>query len=777
MHARHRSPGNGYNRSGSGTGMVLGSSRISPETSIRNHGGFYSSSPSDYRNFNRGGGGGGGFGRNPHAAHSHPKSFQQQPPPPPPPPPPAPPLPRKPDIFMEAGRLAAEYLVSQGLLPSTVLSSKWQNGSFKKQQQQQVGELWQQDTENLQLPQEGGGGGRTSALARLGNAVSDTGSGRRRFVFDDFNSVGFRNHAKGGGGGRRRAGNNNYRGYGSDWGQREYSRSGSFPDRPSRVSPDTEFVVDDDGENFSGQRDELQVSKDVGNNGLQKFGLNDLASKSEDAADSEYKLEKYQFLDDRSGSRPSSSGWEDSSNRTGEETGAIETEDVRGNGKVEDSSGIDKTEKQNEELSIQQHKAVESDPSGNTSTDLLTLCKFAKVPTRTRSSLTSKSPKVDPPPTAELENDSEEATIVAHGGSSGDVLMEETHDSGHLDPKIIKAQADRAAENVKELDTAYTMEQNGCLRSLSFSDRAFMCHSDQEPSQGQIGFGSCGPMVKERGEKRVLEEKDMQEATKKSRVLLPSTVIEADESFRLSNLNEKELSLREGGAMSNEKAMMDVYHDGGVANDSSYPKEASEHCVKYAQEKQLFPGSFKICDLNLMEVSDTHDNHDGDPIIIYPTLSEIKREAAPLDIDLSISNSNAAGENSRCPLPVDGKEIEVIDLENDSAPEDKNLSIAERKTETVYGGLEGFSNHTQNTGDIPDVQDGYGLMMELLGNDFPNCSSVPEDINSMHNGISLHNGEATLADDDSIYMSLGEIPLTFLRPWEQPPPQEYGKPF
>lgn len=32
-------------------------------------------------------------------------------------------------------------------------------------------------------------------------------------------------------------------------------------------------------------------------------------------------------------------------------------------------------------------------------------------------------------------------------------------------------------------------------------------------------------------------------------------------------------------------------------------------------------------------------------------------------------------------------------------------------------------------------------MMELLGNDFPNCSSVPEDINSMHNGISLHNGE------------------------------------
>ena len=81
-----------------------------------------------------------------------------------------------------------------------------------------------------------------------------------------------------------------------------------------------------------------------------------------------------------------------------------------------------------------------------------------------------------------------------------------------------------------------------------------------------------------------------------------------------------------------------------------------------------------------MEVSDTHENHDGDPIIIYPTLSETKRQAtqaSQVDIDLSISNSNVSGENSRC--PVDGKEIEVIDLENDSAQEDKNLSIAERK--------------------------------------------------------------------------------------------------
>lgn len=33
------------------------------------------------------------------------------------------------------------------------------------------------------------------------------------------------------------------------------------------------------------------------------------------------------------------------------------------------------------------------------------------------------------------------------------------------------------------------------------------------------------------------------------------------------------------------------------------------------------------------------------------------------------------------------------------------------------------------------------MISELLGSDFPNCSSVPEDMNSMHNDIGLHNGE------------------------------------
>ena len=64
----------------------------------------------------------------------------------------------------------------------------------------------------------------------------------------------------------------------------------------------------------------------------------------------------------------------------------------------------------------------------------------------------------------------------------------------------------------------------------------------------------------------------------------------------------------------------------------------------------------------------------------------------------------------------------------------------------MFAGLEGFSNHPQNATELHDVQDGgYGLMLsELLGSDFPNCSSVPGDMNSVHNEMGLHNGPVLL---------------------------------
>ncbi|XP_050367590.1 uncharacterized protein At4g26450 [Argentina anserina] len=730
MHARHRNPGNGYRSNSMGMDRI-GMGRISPETSLRGGRGYYNnnnnnSSEPPHRNnnaaFNR------GFGRS--------KSFQPPPPPPPPPQVPAPPR-KGGNILMDAGRMAAEYLVAQGLLPPSVLSGTWQ----KKQQAEFDGDQMRED-------------GRTSALSRLGNN-SEGGYRNRRFGVGGGGGVDeFSSNARNKG--RRR----NRGGYGSDtrpdWG-REYGRSGSFSDRHSRASSE------DDSN--SGRHEEQKVGRDVGNAWQQN------ARECEDAVDSETKSEK----EDMS-SKPSSSG-------TGGADGVAEVnvEPKKMNDvemKDKECGNNDGTEKKSdvEDLPVQ----VKAEAEG---TDLLKLCKFAKVPTRTRSALTTRGLKVDPLPSIQegstscgigLQVGGSSQYLVkdsTHDVSSGTPVLDNTHYASCVDTETPKVESRQSVGDLVELGSGFGIEQNKFARSQSLPDRAFIRENEQQLSQGPAGLRSFSFVVKDRGEKRASEDYDKQMEAKKPREWLPYA--ESDDCFQISNLSEKKASPLEDNTSPVEKVIVAVDHDSSMEDDPQFQKDGAEICVDYMQEKQLFPNSF---DLNLMEVNDAHEHRDNNLVINFSDVSGVKKEAAPVDIDLSMSNCNMSHESSR--RTVDVNEIEVIDLENDSIPEDKVFNDAERKTGTEFIPLDGFSNQPQCSSGMPDTQDGYGLMIsELLGNDFPACSSVPENLTPMPNDIGLPNAEGTLADDDSIYMALGEIPLTFMRPWEQPPPQEYEKPF
>jgi hypothetical protein len=107
-----------------------------------------------------------------------------------------------------------------------------------------------------------------------------------------------------------------------------------------------------------------------------------------------------------------------------------------------------------------------------------------------------------------------------------------------------------------------------------------------------------------------------------------------------------------------------------------FPRTGGEPGFKYAQEKQLFPSSFKIVDLNLMETSDMNDTHRSDPVLTHPSIMTIGKQAPQVDIDLSMSNSNISGEYTR--HMTDGKQVEIIDLENDTL-EDKDFDSSQRK--------------------------------------------------------------------------------------------------
>lgn len=288
---------------------------------------------------------------------------------------------------------------------------------------------------------------------------------------------------------------------------------------------------------------------------------------------------------------------------------------------------------------------------------------------------------------------------------------DKTQNSGEVD----KTQELNKEPKIEE-DEKYKFGHGVCTRSQSFPQRSSI--SEQESSEEHHGYARCSSDILSRGEKRSLHLNDNTEGSKKLK-------------------------------------------DWTSTNTQSQTDD-------YSEEKQLFPNSltsFKICDLNLMGGSEANENnHDSNKAIAFPAIGQTKQEPVTVDFDLSMNNTRRGS---------DGKEVEVIDLDCDSVQDDKDFNNSERREEAIFTDLESFPDSMQRVSDMP--QDGYGLMIsELLEADIPN-SSVSTGVNSMHNDISLQNEEGILGDDESIYMSLGEIPISFVPVWDNQPSQGYDK--
>ncbi|KAI3456733.1 hypothetical protein Pfo_013396 [Paulownia fortunei] len=726
MHAKHRNgPGNGYRSNAMGMGGVAAASRIPPEGAMRGHR-MYNS---EYRNYNRGGYGSGG----------HSKQFQ-----------PPLPLPQEADVFIEAGRLAAEYLVSKGVLPPNALSGKWQNDGLKNQ----VGNFQgfrPHEVEKIQIPADG----RASAHSRLGNAAIDVGPGRRRYS-DEYNSMGSRSSIRG----RKRTGS--FKNYGSEV-NRELGRSGSWAEK-IRASPGMEA----DSDASVGHHEEQPVGKD-GNGGIQNSSPGDITQEVDSEAHIESGLEKCNLVEDI-----------DANDSTLSHEKYVPSDADREPIKKSDEAEVVKEGRNDNDLQEKHDENKEVTDSvkedslvSEVHVDLVKHCKFVNVPTKARSSLTIKSSKGDQDPMNEGENISKRELLEGSGVHVIDVDIDNSagNASSHQSHEFKSLQSDVPTVE-KELDLTFTTRPGQCLGSGSFPERSV--YKEEQPDEGLSGFGSSNSMIMERGEKRAIDfNTDGREDFKKLRQWVPPPNAQPDSSPPLLSSIENQPMLQEPrtsrsihSTLSPDQKSLDI---------SLFPKDHADSC-EFMEEKQLFPGSFKTCDLNLVGTCDVNENHDADPLLVFPSVTQTGRVATPIDIDLSMSNNcNLPNKNGK--HDVNDNDIEVIDLEKDSAQEDKTFSNPERRGDTVFTDLDGFPNNVHNANGIPDVQDGYGLMIsELLGNDSPNCSSVPTDLNSLHNHMGLPNAEGILGDDDSIYMSLGEIPISLLGAWEQPT-QDYGKPF
>ncbi|KAK6149479.1 hypothetical protein DH2020_017004 [Rehmannia glutinosa] len=718
MHAKHRNgPGNGYRPNVMGMGGVAAASRIPPEGAMRGHR-MYNT---EYRNYNRGGYGGGG----------HSKQFQQPVLPP-----------RGADIFVEAGKLAAEYLVSKGVLPPNALSGKWQNDGLKNS------------------PADG----RAAADSRLGNAALDAGPGRRRYS-DDYNSMGSRSSIRG----RERTGS--FKNYGSD-GNRELGRSGSWAEKIN-ASPG----MDANSDASVGHRDEQPADKD-GKVGIQGSSPGEITQEVDNEAHIESGLEKCNLVEDADANDGTLSNEKHpQSDPDGEHMKkSDDSNNFDNEGEVvKEGRNDDDLQQQNDENKMVTASVRVDGLVSEDHVDLVKHCKFVNVPTKTRSSLTIKGSKGDQDTMNKDENSYKGELVEGSRVHVIDVDVDNSagNASSHQNHEFKIHQSDVPAVE-EEPDVTNTTRPGHCLRSGSFPGRSV--YTEPEADEGLSVFGRSNSMFMERGEKRAMDfNTDAKEDVKKLRQWVPAVDAQSDGSPPLSSsmenqplLQDPRTSLNAHSTLSPDQRSLDI---------SLFPKDHADSC-EFIQEKQLFPGSFKTCDLNLVGNGDVSENHDAGRMLVFPSVMQTGKVATPIDVDLSISN-NGSLPNKNGKHGINANEIEVIDLEKDSAQEDKTLIMHTLviQGDTVFTDLDGFPNTVHNANGIPDVQDGYGLMIsELLGNDSPNCSSVPGDLNSLHNHMGLPNTEGILGDDDSIYMSLGEIPISLLGAWEQPS-QDYGKPF
>lgn len=451
MHARRRSFGDGV-RSNSVSG------RISGEGSSQGNGKYNW----EYRNFNR------GFGRGP------PKPY---------PPPPKPPC--KGDIFMEAGRLAAEYLVSQGLLSPNLLPGEWQSGYLKVHQMRDFPEFREQARKNPMLSSRG----MKSSFDQVRNVFPQGVSARRKFS-DEFSSMGHRNQMRG----KRRMGP--FRGLGSsDWG-RENGRKRYCSEKTRALSNMLEGGDDSVGVPYEG---EPQVGLDVGGT-ASKVITHEMVLKSEFVGNSESKIETYEFPDDVDSKASSASTRKDlrpvidielskgRDDADGLNSEIKEVNDSKFVDKIEEESALDNSEKQ--------HCSMEVEESSKRGSDLLQFCSFVKVPTKARSSLASRLLRVGQGPSIEERNGCD----IASANRSKEPMKEDSGEASTLSLKSTTSDLSRV-HYVRPFDEAingdakFVAEREGCTRPHSFADGLLSSMHQEDSSDGPPGFVTCKSMV------------------------------------------------------------------------------------------------------------------------------------------------------------------------------------------------------------------------------------------------------------------------------------------
>lgn len=199
-----------------------------------------------------------------------------------------------------------------------------------------------------------------------------------------------------------------------------------------------------------------------------------------------------------------------------------------------------------------------------------------------------------------------------------------------------------------------------------------------------------------------------------------------------------------------------------VAGVALLPSIKAEAVVAKEEDKFGQSSSFKICDLNLVgspEVAELRN----DPGLGQFSTAGCSMEPQNQQQEFRNTGNSADDTNMHAQIPLHNKVVQVIDLEDDSPIEAGACDTSKAKEENM-------ANPAVTTDVLPGIQDGYNFAIsDYLGADIPCYQPMQTDL---PNGMSLSDSEGITVMDDSIYGSLSDI--GFMEVWDQQP-QDYEK--
>ncbi|CAO2042284.1 unnamed protein product [Urochloa humidicola] len=668
-----------------------------------------------------------------------PKQFQ-----PPPPPtaaplpvaalPPPPPL-NKYDVLMEAGRLAAEYLVAKGVLPP---------GSL----QQRGGAVGAGGWGQLLPPPPMPPGQEASAYynARNGRRPVDDECGIRnaRSRRNRDGNYGSSNSSYYNGRGKRKFGADN-----------RYSDSGRDRGRNKGYS-DTRSYDEDDEDGAPGFKQERQSSGETGEVGSSVSGVAGVGLSSKAGAMVRSKLEDtgskaisnnnvrqkadvpQEVEDDNEANKLQEDNVVSNSevveqalnckgNSNSDSSGVAQETETKhlpvssgekvSDGRPEDSDIL--SEKVEDDITL--HEKAEDDTTSdevsivetdlpNDPINLLNYCSFARVPRRPRSVLANRNAG----PAQREFTVPGQVNLVTSGEMSQTAMDGEANANS-----ITSIQEDSKDEAVRQEHAGQSTTCDHVAELVTFH-----------------GKGTQGETEDMEEEKNIPQLYGIQD-NKEPNELSPSFASHQN-SFNLQV--EKGIQIYNLDMRPQDEVLIDP-PDKGKTIDSELLPSIKEEAAVTIEGEQLGQISTAGCSVEL-------------------------RDNQQVDFGTTLGNNSGNTET----FLLGDKAVQVIDFEDDPPIEAGACDNSKAKGDMVYSSVENMMNLPTNTDTLHGIQDDYSLAIsDYLGADMPCYQSIQTDLQA---GMDLNGSEGIAAMDDPIYSSLGDI--GFMEVWD-PQPQDYEK--